>query len=95
MGALTVNRQPTTMAQSAVTTNVHQSFDVQLNLFAQIAFNVTALIHNGANAVQFFLAQIPNLLIHVYLSFTKNAGRARLANSVDVSQTDLSALLRW
>ena len=38
--ALAANWQPTTMAQSAICADVHQTLDVHLNALAQIAFNL-------------------------------------------------------
>jgi len=53
--ALPPNRQTAAVPQASVATNVHQPLDVHLDLFPQIAFDITLLIDNGSYPVDFFL----------------------------------------
>jgi hypothetical protein len=48
------------MTQTAITTDVHQTFDVHLHTLSKVAFNLTLRFQNSTNATQLVFAQIPN-----------------------------------
>src|SRR5688500_18971553 len=60
---LAADRQAAAVAQAAVAADVHQTLDVHLNAFAQVAFDVALCVQDGANLVQLFLAKIPDLSV--------------------------------
>jgi hypothetical protein len=57
---LTANGQASTMTQTAITTDVHQTLDVHLGSFPEVAFDLTLRFQNSTNATQLVFAQIPN-----------------------------------
>src|ERR1041384_5351707 len=49
---LATHRQRTTMSQTAIATDVHQTFDVHLNALAQVAFDLSLHFQNVTDAAQ-------------------------------------------
>src|SRR6266571_4052235 len=84
VSALTSNRQPATVTQAAIAADVHHPLDVHLNLLAQIALDSALLIDDRTDAVDLFLAQLPDPLIDLNPCFTQNPVRARAADSINV-----------
>ncbi len=93
MGPLAAHGQPTTVAQPAIAADIHEPLDIELDLFAQIAFDTALRIEDRADAVELFLAQITDLPVDINVCFRKNLFGASTADTVDIGQTDLSALL--
>ena len=50
-GALSANRQSASMTQSAITSDIHQSLDIHLDPFSQVAFDITFGIENGSDLI--------------------------------------------
>jgi hypothetical protein len=46
VGALSSDRQSPTMAKTAITTEIHQSFDIHVDLAPQIAFDLKIRIND-------------------------------------------------
>src|SRR5205085_3030148 len=65
--ALAANGQPTTMAQSAICADVHQTLDVHLNALAKIAFYLSLTFQDRANPAQLIFVQIPDMSVEIYL----------------------------
>src|SRR5438270_8364003 len=81
------------MAESAIGADFDETLDVHRNFLAQIAFHQPFLLDDSADPVDFFLAQVLNLLHGLDLRLIEDAARARLPNSVDVGQRDINVLL--
>jgi hypothetical protein len=58
--ALSAQREPTTMAQTAIAAQVHQTLDADTDFAAQIAFD-HVFSHFGAQALDFGFGQVTNL----------------------------------
>src|SRR4051794_37903700 len=58
VGALTADRQAATMTQAAVTAEILQPLDVELNLAPQIAFHHVVAIDDFANLQHFLVGQL-------------------------------------
>jgi hypothetical protein len=50
MGALSTDRQRSTMTQSAVATDIHQTLDIHLHTLAKIALNLPLRLKDSADA---------------------------------------------
>lgn len=61
-GVLTAHRKTSTMADSAIATDLHQTSDVALNLSAKIAFNLEVAVEHFAQSGELLLVQITHLL---------------------------------
>ncbi len=83
------------MTQSAIASDVHQSFDVHLNLLAQVSFDSALLVEDRANAIDFFFREFANALITADAGFAQHLVCAGAANSIDVCQTNFSSLISW
>lgn len=95
MGSLTAHRQRATMSQASVTSDVHQSLDIHLNAFAQIALDLALHFQNTANAAQLVFGQILDARVEIYVSFLEDRVRPRAANAVNVRETNLGSFIRW
>src|SRR6266851_8546322 len=93
MGALTANRQVAAMAESAVRTDLDESLDVHRNVFTQIAFDAAFSLDHLADAIYFILAEILDLFHGVHFRRIQNACSARVADSIDVRERDIGALV--
>src|SRR6185437_2278901 len=94
MSALAAHRKSAPMAQSAIRTDVHQTFDVHLNALPQVALDLSLSLEDRANTAQLVFAQVTHASIQTHLCFIENRGRPRSANAVNICKTDLSALIR-
>jgi len=56
--ALAANRQATSVTQAAIAADVHEALDIELNLFAQIAFDIALLIDDSTNPADFFFVPL-------------------------------------
>src|SRR5207249_10684882 len=81
------------MAISAIRTDFDEPLDVHRNLLAEVAFHHAFTFNHLANAVNFVLAQILNLLHRVHCGLTENSRRSWLADSIHVSERNIHALL--
>jgi hypothetical protein len=67
--SLTTNRQRAAMSQPSVTTDVHQTLDVHLDTFAEIALNFTLRFEDASDTTQLVLTQVLNAGVKIYSSF--------------------------
>jgi hypothetical protein len=58
MGPLSANRQAAAVTQAAITTDIHQPFDVHLDTLSQVALDVTLGIEYRAQLVQIVFADV-------------------------------------
>jgi hypothetical protein len=94
MGALSADGQATPMPQATIGPDIHQPFNVHLNAFAKIAFDLALRVNNASNSTQFVFAQITDSSFLVHLSLKKDPIRARTSNSVNVRESNLRTLVR-
>lgn len=76
MCPLSTDRQTFAVTNPAIALNFYQALNVELNPFAQIAFNIALTINYGANPGQFIFAQIPDSPVFIDIRFLKNQVRA-------------------
>src|SRR6185369_2667459 len=91
--ALSPNGKSSAMTQSTVAADVHQAFDVHLNLLAQISFDAALLIDDCANAVYFLFRQLANAFIDTDPGLSQDFIRAGAPDAVNVCETDLSSFV--
>src|SRR5258706_2960418 len=89
MGALSADRQITAMPKPSVRTDFDEPLDIHRNVFAQIAFHRTFRFDHLPDAVDLVFGQILHLFHRVHFRFVQNARRARVPDSVDVSERDI------
>src|SRR4026208_2466005 len=83
------------MPQATIAADVHQPFDVHLNLLATIALDTPLLVDHRTNTVNLFLGQLANAPIDADARFAQYLVSARAPDPVDVRQTNLSSLVSW
>jgi hypothetical protein len=93
MGSLAVYGKATTVTQPAIAGDIHEAFDIELDLFSKIAFDTSLCIKDGADAIDLFFGKVTDLPVDINVCFRKNLIGASSADTVDIRQTDLSALL--
>src|SRR5947209_11967032 len=93
MGALTANRQVATMAESPIRTDLDEALDVHRNILTQIAFNAAFSFDHLADAIYFIFAEILHLFHGVHFRRIQYARSARVADSIDVRERDIGALV--
>src|SRR5579872_2121326 len=93
MGALSANRQVAAMTEPAIGADFDETLDVHRNFLAQIAFDQTLGLDDRTDAVNFFFAEVLNLLHRFDLGFVENARRARMPDAINVGQRDVDVLL--
>src|ERR1700680_4547466 len=80
------------MTISTIGADFDEPLDVHRNFLAQVAFHHSFGFDHLADTVHLVLAQVLNLLHGFYLGLVENAGGARTADSVDISQRDINVL---
>src|SRR5215510_5006530 len=93
VGTLATHRQRTTMSQTAIAADVHQTLDVHLNALAQVALDLSLRFQNVTDAAQFVFTQISNARVEIDTRFLEHRIRARTADAVDVCETNLGSLV--
>ena len=91
--ALSPRRQAAAVAQSTVGLNVDEALDVHRDVLAEIAFDVSLVLDNLADAVYLVFAEILDLLEWVNIRRSEDAQRTRVADPVDVSERDPGLLV--
>lgn len=81
------------MTKTAIATDIHEALDVHLDALAEVALGLALSVDDGADLVQFVLAQIADLGVHIDRGLLEDGGRARLADAVNVRQTNLCPLV--
>jgi len=91
--ALTPHRHVPAVPDTTIATNIHQSFDVERNLSAQITLDAKFAIDDFTQPGYFIISEIP----HAGIRADAGPGQQVLAggetNSVDVGQSNFDALL--
>jgi hypothetical protein len=91
---LTAHWQTTTVAQTTVAAQVHQSLDVQTDLTTKVTFNLDIeFLNHLADSTTFIVVQIITALIQRNLSGIENDARLVNTNSVDIGERNFHALI--
>src|SRR5690625_277276 len=81
------------VAQSTVRADIHEPLDVQLYLTAQVTFDLVLGFDNAANAYYFIFGQVFDPGIRINIGLLEDHAGAGGANTVDVRQRSLHALI--
>src|ERR1044072_7431585 len=95
VGSLATHRQSTTMSQTAIATDIHQTLDVHLDALAQVAFDLALCFQDGTNPAQLIFSKIPDASVETDARFLEHRIRTRAANAVDGSETNLRSFVWW
>src|SRR6185503_4538988 len=93
--SLASHRQAAAVTQSAIASDVHQAFDVHLDLLAQVAFDSALLVEDSANAIDFLFREFADALVTADAGFAQHFVCAGAANAINVCQTNFSSLISW
>src|SRR5438105_2943082 len=92
--ALTAGREPLAVTQTPIAAQVHQALDAQTNLTTKIAFDLHALgLDRFADAARFVVVEIVGSLVERHVGRCENLARENAADAVEVSESDLHALV--
>ncbi|AFJ59627.1 hypothetical protein ALP29_100262 [Pseudomonas syringae pv. avii] len=94
LGTLTAYWKTTTMTQTAIATEVHQTLDFHVDFATQVTFS-GELRHFATQLFNLLVAQILDLSGWVYPSNCANFLRSSATNTIDVGQRDNSVLVIW
>ena len=81
------------MANAAVAADLHQTLDIGGTLTAQVAFDLDVRVDVRAEAGDFLIGQVADLLMRLDTELLADRLRGAAADAVDVRQPDLDALL--
>ncbi len=73
MGSLPIDRKSTAMSHSPVTIDIHQSLDVELNLFPKIPLDSSLILNDFTDTSSFFFGLVLDLRIYIHFRFIQNA----------------------
>ena len=93
MSALTADRQPSSVPQAPIASDIHQSLDVHLDLLTEIALHHSLLVDDRTDAVDLFLSQLANPLVDVNARFFEYPISSRTPYTIYVSETYLCSLI--
>jgi hypothetical protein len=69
---LTANRKATTMPQSSIAANVHESLDTELYLGSKLTLNLVLVLDHSSNRTCLLIRPIVRMHIRVNIQFLKN-----------------------
>jgi hypothetical protein len=81
------------MTQAPVAVDIHQTLDIQLDFFAQIAFDPSPILNDFPDSACFLFREVRGGFRQIHLRFLQNLGRARPPDSIDIGQGNLSLLI--
>ena len=81
------------MSQAAIATDIHQTLDIHLDALAKVAFDLSLRFQDRANPAQLVFTEISYARIEIDARFLEHGVRARAADAVNISQTDLGSLV--
>ena len=90
---LAANGQAATMTQPSVATDLHEALDVLRNLAVQVTFDGEVLVDVFADLLQIVFGDILDTDVRVNAGLCNDLLGGRVADAVNVGQTDLDALL--
>ena len=93
MGALATNGQTLAVTEATVAANLHQTLDVLRNLAVQVTFDGEVLVDVFADLLQIVFGDILDTNVRVNAGLCNDLLGGRVADAVNVGQTDLDALL--
>src|SRR5918912_4360310 len=91
--ALPVHRQAAAVSDAAIGADLAEALDRLRALAAQIAFHLDVLVDVVAELRDLVLRQVANLRVRIEAERGCDAARRRLADAVDVRESDLEPLL--
>lgn len=93
LGALAAGREGAAVAQAAVGAEVHKALDVQADDAAEVAFDLVLGVDDLADAAGFGFSEVVGANMCIDASFLKDLYGARAADTEDISECDVHALL--
>ena len=92
-GTLATNREALTMAESAVAGDVEQTLDAHLYLGTQLTFNLEFVVDDVTDGGELIIVPFMHFLVHVDRGLIQDVAGGRVADPIDVGQTNLSPLI--
>src|SRR5215210_1004738 len=93
VGALAADREALSMAQATVAGEVHQPLDVHRRLAPQIAFDIVVGVDRLADVQNFLVGEVLDPLFRPDAELLGDLPGLASADSVDVGERDLDALV--
>src|SRR5687768_14911481 len=81
------------MAQTAVTSNIHETLDAQLDLGLQNTFNAELLRDDSPDSVGFFIIPLLYLLVRINAGFGKDLLRRPAAKTKNIGEANFAPLV--
>jgi hypothetical protein len=94
MRTLPAHRKAASVAQSSIRPDLHKPFDIHRNRLAQVALNHPVPLDYIPDAHDLVFGQVLNFCINVNTGFLAYIRSPTLADSKNVSQTDLNPLIQ-
>ena len=81
------------MTQTTVRLDLDQALDIERDLLAEVAFNLTLLLDDLTNGVELIFVKRSNLDDGIDVGFGENLRCARIPDAVDVGESDAYLLI--
>lgn len=92
---LTMTGKPFSMAQSTVTPQIHQSFDIHGDVGPKFPFNLVTFVNGLSNIVDLFFSQTARLDCRIDPGFVKNLSGSAGTDTVNIGQRNPRVLVFW
>src|SRR6188508_1089806 len=93
MGALATHRKATPMTQAAITAEIHQTLDVELDFATQIAFDHIVTVDHFADVKHFLVGELRDAALPRNAQLFHDLAGLLLADPMDILQRDHDALV--
>ena len=83
------------MTEAAVTTEVHQTFDIELHFTAQITFDFVLTLEDLADLRDIVFGQIVSTFVVRDLCKIEDDAAVGWTNAIDITERDFDTLVTW
>ena len=92
LSVLTADRQATTVTNTAIAADLHQTLDIQAHLTAEVTLNLQVVLDVVTELADLILGEILDAGVGIDADIREHFLRGGQADTVDVGQADLHAL---
>src|SRR5690606_31156785 len=95
LGVLTTYRKPFSVSQTSVTSDIHQTLDVQLDLRLQHAFGLELFGDDVTDGGRFFIIPLSCFFVYRDTGLAQDRLCGASSYSEDIGKSDFTALIVW
>lgn len=93
MGPLPSNRQSAAVTQATITTDIHQPFDIELDVFTEFTLDTAFFLYQISKPSSLIFGEFLDLLVDSHIGLLTEASRSRTPYSVNIGERNFHPLI--